>query len=112
MAMTQDEPGRMIVHATVRYRDVHGSVARHIGYQLRRDNGEVLAQESITQLEPGEARLALMTVDGMIDRERLTMVVDQAGTVAEANEESNSLSVTAVFGEQSNPSADHRRLDA
>lgn len=110
MAMTQDEPGRMIVHATVRYRDNRGSVARRIGYLVRRDNGEVLAQGSITQLEPGEARLALMTVDGIIDRELLTMVVDQADTVAEANEENNSLSVTAVFGEQPNPSADRDLL--
>ena len=106
MAMPRNQSGSLTIHALIRYRDTDGASANGIGYQLRRENGAVLTQGLIAQLEPGESRQLMLEVDGLVDRERLIMAVDPANAVAETYENNNTVTVTAVFGETPPPASD------
>ena len=99
MAMPQNQAGRFTVHSTIRYTDTDGSTASAVAYQLRRENGTVLTEGAIPQLEPGESRMLMLEVEGIADRERLIVAVDPANSVAEVYEENNTVTVTAIMGE-------------
>jgi len=106
MAHPRSQPGAMQIHATVRYRDSAGSTATGIAWQIRRETGAVLASGTITQIEPGESRQLMADVVGIADRERLVVAVDTAAVVDEVYEQNNTVTVTAIFGEQPTPTAD------